>query len=90
MTNRAEKEKVNLGEVKVYKRRWLILMLFTLYSIGSSSQWLQYAIIENVVSSYYNVSTNVVNWTSINFMVSYVTLIIPAMYIVEKYVSTTN
>lgn len=34
---------------KVYTRRWFILILFGLYSGSSSSHWLHYSIIGNVV-----------------------------------------
>lgn len=85
--NRAEFEKVEHLEVKVYKQRWFMLVLFCLYVMGSSSQWLQYAIIENIICSYYNVSNVAVNWTSLNFLVTFTLFIFPAMNLVEKYVS---
>lgn len=75
-------------QVRVYKRRWLILLVFIVYSIACLNQWIQYSIIGNIISRYYNVSALAVDWTSLNFMASYCVFIIPAMYMVEKYVST--
>lgn len=46
------KNKIINNETKVYKvytRRWFILILFGLYSGSSSSHWLHYTIIGNVV-----------------------------------------
>lgn len=37
------------GEYKVYKRRWIILGLFTLYSAANAMHWIQYSIIANII-----------------------------------------
>lgn len=38
------------AEFKVYKRRWAVLILFAFYSASNSMQWIQYSIINNIVS----------------------------------------
>lgn len=70
--------------IKVYKRRWFVLFIFILYSSVNSFQWIQYPIITNIVTKYYNVSAQTVDWTSIVYMLLYSPLIVPASYIVEK------
>jgi FLVCR family feline leukemia virus subgroup C receptor-related protein len=71
-------------QCKVYKRRWLILLIFVLLYIVSSSQWTQYAIINNIVIRYYQVESVYVEWTAIIFMAAYVLVIIPALMFLEK------
>lgn len=73
---------------KVYNRRWLILLIFTLFNIVSTSQWTQYAIINNIVIRYYHVESVYVEWTAIIFMAAYAPAIIPALMFLEKKVCT--
>ena len=75
-------------QCKVYKRRWLILLIFVLFSLVSASQWTQYAIINNIVIRYYHVESVHVEWTTIVFMAIYVPAIIPALMFLEKKVCT--
>jgi len=75
-------------QCKVYKRRWLILLIFVLLCIVSTSQWTQYAIINNIVIRYYHVESVHVEWTAIVFMAVYVPAIIPALMFLEKKVCT--
>lgn len=35
--------------IKVYKRRWFMLSLYTLYGALVAAQWIQYAIIANII-----------------------------------------
>ncbi|CAL7940713.1 unnamed protein product [Xylocopa violacea] len=75
----------SLLETKVYKKRWLILCLFILYTGMSTFQWAQYCIITNIVTRYYGVSSLAVDWTSMAFMAYYVIFIIPATYMVDRW-----
>ncbi|XP_017752984.1 PREDICTED: feline leukemia virus subgroup C receptor-related protein 2-like isoform X2 [Eufriesea mexicana] len=72
-------------ETKVYKRRWLILMIFVLYSASNAMQWIQYSIIENILMPYYNVSSFAVDMTSMIFMITYIPFIFPASYLLDKF-----
>lgn len=71
----------------VYRERWLMLAFFVLYSASNSLQWTQYTIIADVIVKYYGVSTNAVSWTSLVYMVTYVPLIFPASWLLDKTVS---
>lgn len=82
------KENERYLSIKVYKRRWIIITLYILYSAINALQWIQYAIISNIITKYYNVSSLSVDWTSIIFMALYTPLVLPASYIVDKKVST--
>ncbi|XP_043242358.1 feline leukemia virus subgroup C receptor-related protein 1-like isoform X3 [Amphibalanus amphitrite] len=69
---------------RVYRRRWAILLLFCLYSMTNAFQWIQYAIINNIVARYWNVSAATVDWLSMVYMVVYVPLIFPATWLIDK------
>ena len=43
-------------QVHVYRRRWLMLLLFILYSFTNAVQWIHLNIIANVLDRYYNAS----------------------------------
>ncbi|KAK9303050.1 hypothetical protein QLX08_005155 [Tetragonisca angustula] len=84
VVNGNEKSNSNSLETKVYKKRWLILALYILYTGMSNAQWIQYSIIANVVSRYYGVSSTTVDWTAMSFMAYYVIFIFPATYMVDR------
>lgn len=59
-------------EYKVYKKRFLILLIFSLYSMSSSFQWIQYSIVTTIIAPYYNVSNVSINYTSLAYMIYYI------------------
>lgn len=69
---------------KLYRKRYLILILFVLLSMSNAFQWIEYAIIENIVTKYYETSTFWVNCTSVVYMAAYIIGIIPATYLLDK------
>lgn len=72
-------------EIKIYKKRWLMLVLFVLYSASNAMQWIQYSIIANIVMRYYNVSSFLIDMTSMIYMITYIPLIFPASYLLDKF-----
>ncbi|KAJ9580080.1 hypothetical protein L9F63_004272, partial [Diploptera punctata] len=77
-------EAKEIDKWKLYHRRWVMLFIFVCFEIGSSSQWLQYSIIANLITEYYNVDSSAVDWTSLVFMVSYIPFIFPASHLMKK------
>ena len=67
-----------------YSRRWLILFLFVFYSSSNAFQWTQLVIISSILERYYSVSTLTVSWTSMIYMVTYIPLIFPASWFLQK------
>ncbi|XP_017773171.1 PREDICTED: uncharacterized MFS-type transporter C09D4.1-like [Nicrophorus vespilloides] len=91
MNNCNEEANVGVGgalpkieKCKVYKIRWLVLAIFVVYSASNAMQWVQYSIISEVITNYYKVSTDWVNWTSMIYMVLYIPFIFPGSYILDK------
>ncbi|XP_013176880.1 PREDICTED: feline leukemia virus subgroup C receptor-related protein 2 isoform X2 [Papilio xuthus] len=74
----------SVTKYKVYGTRWIMLGLFVLYSSSNSMQWMQYAIIQDIVVRYYNVQSTVVSWTSMIYMITYVPLIFPGSWLLDK------
>ncbi|KAF6197592.1 hypothetical protein GE061_008557 [Apolygus lucorum] len=72
-------------EIQVFKRRWLMLCLFVMYSMSNAFQWIQYSIIENIITKYYGVSPTWVEWTSMVYMISYMILIVPGSWALDKF-----
>ncbi|CAG7816737.1 unnamed protein product [Allacma fusca] len=69
---------------KVYKRRWLILILFVCYSMSNAFQWIQFAIINKLMVEYYGVSEEWIDNTSLIYCFVYIPLIFPATYLLES------
>jgi len=70
--------------LRTYSRRWLILFLFVFYSSSNAFQWTQLVIISSILERYYSVSTLTVSWTSMIYMVTYIPLIFPASWFLQK------
>ncbi|CAD5118801.1 DgyrCDS7481 [Dimorphilus gyrociliatus] len=77
---------------RVYKRRWLILLIFCLYSLSNAYQWIHLNIISNIIESYYNSSLPekfyerrvAIDWLSMLYMLAYIPLIFPATWLLDK------
>ncbi|XP_015108492.1 uncharacterized MFS-type transporter C09D4.1 [Diachasma alloeum] len=72
-------------ETKIYRRRWLILSIFVLYSACNAMQWIQYSIIGNIIQVYYGVNSFAVDMTSLIYMITYIPFIFPASYLLDKF-----
>lgn len=69
---------------RLYRRRWLIVFLFSSYSMCNAFQWIQYGIINNIFMKFYNVSSFAVDWLSMIYMLTYIPLIFPVTWLLEK------
>ncbi|CAB3408684.1 unnamed protein product [Caenorhabditis bovis] len=70
---------------RVYKKRYLILVIFILLSASNGAQWIQYSIIANIIVDYYHVSYQAVDWTSMIYMLTYIFFFIPAAWFLDKF-----
>lgn len=77
-------------EYTVYPIRWLVLIVFVFYSASNGMQWVQYSIIQDAVVKHYGVSSIMVYWTSMIYMITYIPLIFPASWLLDKVVSTSQ
>lgn len=72
------------GATQVYWTRFLQLGLFCLYSMSNAFQWIEYSIVGNLVSAYYGVDPETVDFTAVVYMVTYIPLIFPAAWLLDK------
>ncbi|XP_035534117.1 feline leukemia virus subgroup C receptor-related protein 1 [Morone saxatilis] len=77
-------KKGNSVETRLYRRRFAVLAVFSLYSLVNAFQWIQYSIITNVFTQYYGVTNDKVDWLSIVYMLVYVPLIFPATWLLDR------
>ena len=68
----------------LYRRRWLVLLLFIVYSASNAFNWLDLVMITNVLEKYYEVNTLAITWTSMIYMAVYIPLIFPATWYLQK------
>lgn len=81
---------VNL--IQVYFRRWIILFIFSSISLLSAFNWIEYNIIQDVTIHFYNKSlpeneaakNDAVNWFSMIYMLCYIPLVFPAMFLLDR------
>lgn len=74
-------------KIKVYRKRWLILIIFNIVATLNAFQWVQYTIIGNIITKYYGISSFMVEMTSLVYMIVFVPLMYPASYIMDRWVS---
>ncbi|MEQ2170225.1 hypothetical protein GOODEAATRI_033276, partial [Goodea atripinnis] len=80
----AEEPEGGTKGTKLYRRRFAVLTVFSLYSLMNAFQWIHYSIITNVFVNYYGVSSDKVDWLSIVYMVAYIPLIFPATWVLDR------
>ncbi|XP_061602572.1 feline leukemia virus subgroup C receptor-related protein 1 isoform X2 [Cololabis saira] len=71
-------------QTRLYRRRFAVLAVFSLYSMVNAFQWIHYSIITNVFTGFYGVSSDRVDWLSIVYMAAYVPLILPATWLLDR------
>ncbi|XP_041353849.1 feline leukemia virus subgroup C receptor-related protein 2-like isoform X2 [Gigantopelta aegis] len=79
-------------DTSVYTRRWVMLLLFCMYSMSSAYQWIHLNIIGNTLMLYYNESLpgdsfqqeTAIDWLSMIYMLAYIPLIVPATWLLDK------
>lgn len=82
----------NSQQISTYFKRWLILGVFACISLLSAFNWIEYSIIQDVVIVFYNQSLpngeaaqlDAVNWFSMVYMLCYIPLVFPAMFLLER------
>lgn len=76
----------------VYKRRWIIILLYCLYAMTNSYQWIHLNIIGNIVIKYYRESLpddkfqreTSLDWLSMIYMIVYIPLVFPGTFLLKK------
>ncbi|XP_048806177.1 feline leukemia virus subgroup C receptor-related protein 2 isoform X1 [Lagopus muta] len=72
------------AEVRLSRRRWVVVLLFSSYSLCNAFQWIQYGSINNVFVRFYGVSTFAIDWLSMSYMLTYIPLLFPVAWLLDK------
>ncbi|XP_073098212.1 choline/ethanolamine transporter FLVCR2 isoform X3 [Manis javanica] len=75
----------SLSVIKVSKRRWAVVLLFSCYSMCNAFQWIQYGSINNIFKHFYGVSAFAIDWLSMCYMLTYIPLLLPVAWLLEKF-----
>ncbi|XP_057588618.1 feline leukemia virus subgroup C receptor-related protein 2-like [Hippopotamus amphibius kiboko] len=73
------------AQIKVSRRRWAVVLVFSCYSLCNAIQWIQYAAINNIFMSFYGVSAFTIDWLSMCYMLTYIPLLLPVAWLLEKF-----
>lgn len=76
-------ERAQAPRTALSARRFVVLLIFSSYSLVNSFQWIQYSIISNVFEGFYGVSLLHIDWLSMVYMLAYVPLIFPATWLLD-------
>ncbi|KAM9354736.1 choline/ethanolamine transporter flvcr2b [Pholidichthys leucotaenia] len=69
---------------RLYRRRWVIVLLFSCYSLSNSYQWIQYGIISSIFTKFYNVDAFTIDWMSMIYMLTYIPFIFPVTWLLDR------
>lgn len=72
------------SNTRLYRRRWLILFVFSSNSLCNAFQWIQYGIINNIFMKFYKVSSFAIDWLSMVYMLTYIPFIFPVTWLLER------
>ena len=86
-TKQAEDKKLSLptsSDITLYKRRWFILLIFSLINISNGVLFVGLSPISNIAARYYNVSPILIEWLSNAFLLTYALIAVPAAWVMSK------
>lgn len=84
MFNRFESSDDSIYVIKPTAKRYIILIMYGICSMEKSFQWINLSSITNKVSRYYGVDNIAVNWTSVLFMMTFIPLVLPTSWLIER------
>ncbi|XP_006884840.1 PREDICTED: feline leukemia virus subgroup C receptor-related protein 2 [Elephantulus edwardii] len=78
-------EAEELSVIQVSKRRWVVVLVFSCYSLCNAFQWIEYGSINNIFMRFYGVSSFAIDWLSMCYMLTYIPLLLPVAWLLEKF-----
>jgi MFS family permease len=71
--------------IKVYKYRWLILVIFMLVVVMNQLLWITFAPVTSIAATFYHVSDLSIGILSMSFMIIFIFFSIPASWVIDTY-----
>lgn len=75
----------SITDYKVYRSRWLMIVLLIPIIIANELFWLTFAPIEQAACDFYNASRMDISLFSISYMLMFILFTMPASYVIEKF-----
>ncbi|KAM4853050.1 choline/ethanolamine transporter FLVCR2 [Thomomys bottae] len=75
----------NLSVIRLSTHRWAMVLLFSFYSMCNAFQWIQYGSINNIFRKFYGVSAFAIDCLSMCYMLTYIPLLLPVTWMLEKF-----
>jgi len=73
------------NEIKVYKYRWVVLLILFALNVVMQIHYLAFASITGEAAKYYGVSDLQINYIALSFMLIYVIISLPTAYILNRF-----
>lgn len=70
-------------DVKLYSRRWLMLLIFCGLSASNGFMYLQYSIISNIFMRFYDVDALAIDWLAMSYLLTYIPGILPVLWLLK-------
>jgi hypothetical protein len=67
-----------------------MLAIFVVCSCSNAMHWIQFSIISNIATRYFDVSSSAINWTAAIFEACYIPFAFPASWLLGQYVRETH
>lgn len=72
-------------ELRVYKYRWIVLLVYMLVVAANQMMWITFAPITSTAAAYYGVTDLSIGLLSLCFMIVYIFISIPASWVIDTY-----
>jgi len=76
---------VEQGQFKVYRYRWIVLLVFMAAIAVNQLLWITFAAITGSAAGYYGVDDLSIGLLSLSFMVVYIIISVPASWVIDTY-----
>ena len=71
--------------IKVYPWRWVVLAIFTLNNAVTNYLWIMSSVVADVMLCYYSISETMLNLLSTSYMMVYIVMVIPAVWLINNH-----
>src|SRR3972149_2216801 len=76
---------MEISTYRVYRYRWVVLLVFMLSVAVNQLLWITFAPITSAAAAFYQVSDLSIGILSVSFMIVYIFLSIPASWVIDTY-----
>ena len=71
--------------LKLYKRRWLMLFIFSMNSLANACLFSTISAINDIAAAYYRVNPSIIDWLPNSFLLIYIFISLPSAYFLTSW-----